>query len=149
MEILIAILSGSISALVALIGSHLVSKRSATAQMKVAVLTSFLSARLDAYRDFEAAISTWSEHRDQPSCEGVYRAANIVTLVASEETITCLAKVQAAVRSFETSGVLPDAASFGLDKLQLQISMHNDLLSFQSPEISFHPTRAKKAMHKQ
>lgn len=148
MEILIAILSGLTSALVALIGSHLVSKRSATVQMKTAVLSSFLSARLDAYKDFEQAISTWSERRDRSSCEGVYRAANIVTLVASEETIANLAKVQAAVRDFETSGKSPDLSTFGLDKLQLQISMHHDLLSFQAPEIRFYPTKRRRRRHR-
>ena len=143
MEILIALITGITSALVSLIGSLWVAKKSTMTQMKIAALESFLTARLDAYKDFELAISTWSECRDQHSCEAVYRAANIVTLVASEETISCLAKVQAAVRKFETTGVLPDVSIFGLDKLQLQKSMHNDLLSFQIPDISSTTKKAK------
>lgn len=147
-EVFIALSSGLLSALVALLGSHWVSKRSATIQMKTAVLNSFLAARLDAYKELELAISLWSERRDASSCEGVYRAANIATLVASEDTITRLSKVQSAVRAFETSGELPDPEVFGIDKLQLQISMHHDLLSFQAPEIVIQPARRRKTTHR-
>ena len=143
MEILIALITGITSALVALIGSLLVAKKSTLTQMKIAALESFLAARLDAYKDFELAISAWDERRDQQSCADVYRAANIVTLVASEETISHLAKVQAAVRRFETTGAPPDISAFGFDKLRLQESMHNDLLSFQIPNISVPTKKAK------
>lgn len=68
-EVFIALSSGLLSAVIALIGSHLVSKRSATIQMKTAVLNSFLTARLDAYKELELAISLWSERRDASSCE--------------------------------------------------------------------------------
>lgn len=135
MEILIALVTGVTSALISLIGSFQIAKSSATTQMKITALNSFLTARLDAYKEFESAMYTWSERRDRSSCAAVYHAGNVVALVASEETISHLAKVQTAVREFEVLGVLPDPAAFGLDKLQLQRSMHDDLLSFQIPHV--------------
>lgn len=140
--VFLSLSSGLIGAILALVGNYLVSKRTAEMQMKTTVLTNFMTARLEAYKDFITALNIWSDKRDIPSCGNVYRAANSVALVASDETIAALADVQNTVRAFETTGVEPKQPEFGHQLLLLQIAMHEDLLAYDAPTV-----RLKKAKH--
>ena len=75
--------------------------------MKKTVLATFLPTRLKAYTDYISALKTWSEVRDDSSCAGMYHAANIATLVASEETIQNLSAVQQFVIAYQETGEIP------------------------------------------
>ena len=133
---LIALISGIIGAVFALIGNHLMSKRTAETQMKMTVLTNFMSARLTAYQEFWSALQTWSEQQDSASCSSLYCAAAMVSLVASDETISALSKIQDGVRRFETTGSMPVQPEWGELIVALDFSMHSDLTAYQAPQIS-------------
>ena len=135
LPIIISLFSGVVGAVLALIGNHLVSKRTTEMQMKTTVLTSYLTTRLDAYKDFLLAVNNWADKRDHPSCSNVYRAASVITLVASDETIQALSVVQEAILNFETTGIPPKQPDFGLKLLVLQKAMHRDMLTYEVPEI--------------
>lgn len=135
LSVLISVLSGTLGAVLALVGNYLVSKRTTEMQMKTTVLTSFLTARLDAYKDFLLAVNNWTDKRDVPACSNVYRAASVVALVASEDTIAALSDVQNAVRKFEVTGVDPKQPDFGLQLSELEIAMHRDLLTYEAPKV--------------
>lgn len=132
---IIALFSGTIGAVIALIGNQLVSKRAAETQVKMAVLKNFMDARLSAYQEFLTALQIWSERLDGQSCANLYCAAGKVALVASDETIAALANVQSGVRLFETDGFIPKQPEWGELIVALEFSMHSDLTSYRVPEI--------------
>lgn len=82
LQIIVSLLAGVVGAILALVGQHLVSKRTTETEMKKTVLATFLPTRLKAYTDYISALKTWSEVRDDSSCAGMYPAANAATLVA-------------------------------------------------------------------
>ena len=57
----LSILSGNVGAVLALLGQHIVSKRTSETEMKKVILTSYLPARLKAYTDYISALNTWAE----------------------------------------------------------------------------------------
>ena len=153
LPIIISLLSGIVGAVLALVGNHLVSKRTTEMQMKTTVLTSYLTARLDAYKDFLLAVNNWADKRDHPSCSNVYRAASVITLVASDETTQLLSVVQEEIFNFETTGVAPKQPEFGLKLVTLQKAMKHDLLTFKAPEITLdskdkHKSRRTRLLRK-
>ena len=129
----LSILSGIVGAVLALLGQHIVSKRTSETEMKKVILTSYLPARLKAYTDYISALNTWAEKLDESSCHGMFHAANIVSLVASEQTIQALSTVQGFVFSFQETGISPFGNKFDQAKLSLLISMHNDLMRYPNP----------------
>lgn len=141
MEVLIALLSSVVGGIVALIGNYLVSERTANMQMKTTVLSSYLTVRIDAFKEFLNALENWSNNRNSASCAEVYRASSLVSLVASKETVLALNEVQSVVREYELNGTTPDLDTFGNKLVALQFAMRADLLTYQAPEIS---TKRKK-----
>lgn len=112
-------------------------------QLKTTVLSSYLAVRVDAFNGFLVALENWSNNKSVAACAGVYRAANLVYLVASEETIDALNEVQEAVREFELNGINPDPKVFQFKQAVLLAAMRADLLTYQAPEIRL------KANHKE
>ena len=135
MVALITFSAGVVGACIGAVATHQAAKRAYEAQMKTSILTIFLDARLNAYKEMETAIHEWSVRRDVPSCAGVYRAANIVSMVAGSETIAALSDIQQIVREYELHGTLPDMNDLGEKHLLLQSLMHHDLLTFEEPTI--------------
>ena len=135
LQIIVSLLAGVVGAILALVGQHLVSKRTET-EMKKTVLATFLPTRLKAYTDYISALKTWSEVRDDSSCAGMYHAANAATLVASEETIQNLSAVQQFIIAYQETGEMPHEQEFGKAKLSLIFAMNKDLMHYHAPAIS-------------
>ena len=70
LQIIVSLFAGVVGAILALVGQHLVSKRTTETEMKKTVLATFLPTRLKAYTDYISALKTWSEVRDDSSCAG-------------------------------------------------------------------------------
>ena len=136
LQIIVSLLAGVVGAILALVGQHLVSKRTTETEMKKTVLATFLPTRLKAYTDYISALKTWSEVRDDSSCAGMYHAANAATLVASEETIQNLSAVQQFIIAYQETGEMPHEQEFGKAKLSLIIAMNKDLMHYHAPAIS-------------
>lgn len=141
-----ALIGAIIGAAAALIGTWISTKHSTRAQMDAAVLSTraqmdvatlsvLLPVRLDAYRQFEAALSDWCNSRTSESCNAVIQAGNKVTLIAGTETVSILAKVLDNVEKYETfENLFPDQ-QFKQDHLALLVEMNYDLMHIQTPKI--------------
>lgn len=134
-QLVISLVSGILGAGIALLGQHLVSKRSSEMEMKTTVLTVFLPARLSAYKDYISSLRELAEKRDPALCREIYHAANAASLVASEKTIQAIAAVQKFIEAYEKSGEEPKGAEFEKAKITLLSSMHNDLVNYHAPDI--------------
>lgn len=141
-----ALFGAIIGALAALIGTWISTKYSTRAQMDAAVISSraqmdaatlstLLPVRLDAYRQFEAALSDWCSSRTSEAYGAVYQAGNKVTLVAGTETVSKLAKVLDNIEKYERSKNLFSEQQFRQDHLALLVEMNYDLLHIQAPKI--------------
>ena len=131
----VALASGTVTGCLSLVGSLVLSKRSSTVQMQTSALSAYLSARLDAYRDFETALESWSNSPTKETCAGVYHAVNVAALVAGDDTISLLGELQASVRNYELHGIIPDAVEFSRVKVKLTKAMRNDLQTFTVPSV--------------
>ena len=140
MEIILQILPATITAILALFGAYYGASRAADTQMKTAALNVFLTARLDAYKSFQAALENWSKEQTPETTDALYHAANNVSLVASKETIQLLAKLQALVREQEMCGSLFDHEAFRTAHALVLKSMHIDLRKY--PPIEIEPKSA-------
>ena len=140
MEIILQILPATITAMLALFGAYYGASRAADAQMKTAALNVFLTARLDAYKGFQAALENWSKEQTPETTDALYHAVNNVSLVASKETIQLLEKLQTLIHEQEKSGSLLDLKAFKTAHGLVLKSMHIDLRKY--PPIEIEPKSA-------
>lgn len=129
-----ALIGAIIGAAAALIGTWISTKHSARAQMNAAVLSAVLPVRLDAYRQFEAALEEWGNSMTKEACAAVYRACNAALLVSSGETANHLLKVSNAVRNHELNGSI-DTKLFHCLHTDLILEMNHDLMHIRAPKI--------------
>jgi hypothetical protein len=98
---LIALIGAALSAWAAYRGSKAAAESTSDAQLKATAQTAFISARLNAALEYEAAFGRWCISKDRDSAAAVYRAENVLRLVASEDTISCVGELTAYIRQFE------------------------------------------------
>lgn len=127
------ILPASLPGILALFGAYYGTNRASETQLRTAALNTYLSARLDAYKEYEFAMEKWGQSQDSANTAAVYRASNVVCLVASQETIKKLGVVGDMIRKHELSQAPLNRAAFEQAKIELSFSMHHDLLSYPTP----------------
>lgn len=133
MEALIGSIIGAVCAIIGGLVSTLVSSYW---QRKDTVLSALLPVRMDAFRQFEAAVELWSNSPTLPSaCAAVYRASNQVFLVCSENTSDCLSAFTDEVKNAEETGSVTSLTELRLLHLELLHAMNYDLMHYQVPKI--------------
>lgn len=118
---------------IGVLASVITARLTARTQMNATALNVFLTARFEAYKDYEIASERLSNERDRESIAAFYRAGNIAALVASEETIRAISSVQEIVRDYEVKGNFPDEKALKERKAVLAVCMHYDLLAYPLP----------------
>ncbi len=133
-QTLITIAQFILELLVALLGGFLAAKVAAKSQMLTTAQTSFVEAKLDAFRDFETAFEKWCVDKDRAACANMYRQGNAVCLVANDDTCESTLQLLDLIRKFETDKVQPDFDEISSIHVKLLFSMRKDLLSYPVPK---------------
>lgn len=107
---------------------------SSAAQMKAAAFQTFLQTRLEAYKDFEAAMDHWSIKESPETYSALYHAANVAALVASRETIAMMGKLLKIIRQHQVDNVPIDTKELSEMHLLTIKAMHDDLLTYPKPK---------------
>lgn len=129
---LIALIGAALSAWAAYRGSKAAAESASAAQLKATAQTAFISARLNAALEYEAAFERWCIGKDRDSAAALYRAENVLRLVASEDAIFCVSKLTAYVRQFECHEI----ASVPIDDIQ---SAHATAITALRKDIHSYP----------
>lgn len=122
-----------IGSCISILGAVITARLTMRSQIKTAALNAFLTARLEAYRDYEIASERLSNERSHETIAAFYRAINAAALVASDETVQALSDVQEIIRGCELKGGSPNLDLLGAKQAVLFISMRNDLLTYPVP----------------
>lgn len=88
--------------------------------------SSLRDVRLQAYREFEAAMAKWSQEKTRETFSLVFDTGNIVRLVGSKETGVAVAKVMTIIHEWGRS---PDVEALQSSRLLLADSMREDIQS--------------------
>lgn len=122
-----------IGSCISILGAVITAQLTMRSQIKTAALNAFLTARIEAYRDYEIASERLSNERSHEAIAAFYRAVNTAALVASDETIQALGTVLNMVREYEIKGTIPDLKLLGEKNGLLTASMRQDLLTYPIP----------------
>lgn len=137
-------LSAVVSGVFSFIGGYLAARKAAKAQILTTAQTSFVSAKLDAFRDFEDAFERWCNNKDRAACAKMYHYGNAILLVANEETSTYAHQLLAMIREFEVSGQQPDYEEISDIHVKLVFAMKADLLTFPVPKAESNKKHRRK-----
>lgn len=129
----INLISTFLVALLAYAGARYGANRAAESQLNTAAMNAFLTAKLNAYTEFERAVENWAVNPCDQSVARVHGAANVVNLVASRETIYALDKVQKIIADYPDAHNL-DTAQFRQYRRSAMDAMHQDLLVYPTPK---------------
>ena len=122
-----------IGSCISILGAVITARLTMRSQIKTAALNAFLTARIEAYRDYEIASERLSNERSHEAMAAFYRAVNTAALVASDETIRALSDVQEVIRGYESSEEKLDLKILREKQAVLTVSMHYDLLTYPVP----------------
>lgn len=130
-----------IGAIIGFLGPVLTTRLSIRAQMDTAALNTFLTARINAYRDCEIALEAWSNEPTDENAAAFYRASNAAALVASDMTIQNFSPLTDMIAEYPgNGGETFNYIAFQKQHLILLHSMRQDLLSYPTPA----PVRSRK-----
>lgn len=132
---LITLASALIGTIFGFLSAWITARISAKTQVEQTVLTQLFPARLDAYRQFETAMREWSDAPTKANYAGIYRAANMVTLLSDEETVHRLDALTDVLRSAELHGVVEDQTALLQRHLALLHAMNHDIMTLTAPTI--------------
>lgn len=122
-----------IGSCISILGAVITARLTMRSQIKTAALNAFLTARIEAYQDYEIASERLSNERSHEAIAAFYRAINAAALVASDETVKALSDVQEIIRDYELRGESPNLDFLGAKQTILTLSMRHDLLTYPVP----------------
>lgn len=132
--LLIALAPSILGGICSFFGGYLAARHTAKTQILTTAQTSFIEAKLNAFRDFETAFEKWSVDKTRLSCANMYHHGNAICLVANNETCVCVFRLLDLIRKFETTGIEINFDEISSIHAELLMAMKNDLLSYPVPK---------------